>query len=287
MQDSTTQVMTSRPLSLATWVWQTKEVIGDSEQREAVLAFAKASGVSKVYAQLSSSFEEGQEIQQLAAFLQACQAQGLAIEWTAGQPEWALPDNFEDALKAIQIAQRVNSQLAAQGLPGVPAILFDVEPYLLDQWESDQTTLVSNFAELISTLKSAAAAANLEVWWTVPFWLSDLSTQGIGLDAYVLQNSDGIVIMGYRDSPEAVGEVVNHWIDVATPLNRPIVVAIETQCIEPGYTSFCGQTPQDFRKAIDDLWSRLSSKEVIRAIAVHDLDAWRSLMKDTVSTVEE
>jgi hypothetical protein len=171
-------------------------------------------------------------------------------------------------------AQRVAQRLTAAGAIAPRALLFDIEPYLLPAWKIDRAPVLAEFQQLTAALHDRCARARLELWLTLPYWflgeLHDPSRQW-------LQNADGLVIMAYRNSADAVERAAREVLQETASAPRPLIIAIETKCIEPSYVSFCGRAPADFAGVVDDLRARFAGVSMIRGLAIHEYRAWRAL----------
>lgn len=260
-------------MAIATWSWR-PESIEDADERSALLAFAKQQGVSSVYVQLARGYERSEELAPLIAFARAAASEGLQLVWVAGQPEWALSSGHESALAAVTRAQRVGQQLTAAGVSAPRAMLFDIEPYLLPAWKIDQAPVLADFEQLTAALHDASARAGMELWLTLPFWfLSKTPADG----RQWLQNADGLVIMAYRNSADAVERAAREVLAETASAPRPLIIAIETKCVEPAYVSFCGRPPGEFVRVVDELRARFAGVSLIRGLAIHEYRAWREL----------
>jgi len=257
---------------LATWVWTSRTVLDDRE-RAALLSFARERAVDTVYVQLSPVYEaEGWPA--LLEMIRAAGRHQLRVFWVDGAPDWVSSAGQERALAALARAARLNRALEAAGVARVAGVLCDVEPYLLEAWKNDRARVLADFELLSERLQRASQAASLELWWTLPFWFAEHAGPKAQL---LVQRSDGVVIMAYRNRPEQVVRAARSWLRLAEPLARPVVVAVETQCIEPSYISFCGTNGLQLSAALADIRRELGTSPAFAGLAVHQYSSWRQL----------
>lgn len=263
----------SRELKLATWVWSAEPVL-DHRARGDMLQFLARQRANTLYVQLSPRYER-EAFGALTELMRAAQRESVQVRWVDGAPEWALPGQHGGALAAISRAHRLNQRLVAAGLPRVGAVLFDVEPYMHRDWGHARARVLAGFDALAERTRAASRAADLELWWTLPFWfLERASAQSRNL----MRQSDGIVVMAYRDRAEQVARVSRAWLSAAEAGGKPIVIAIETGCIQPNYISFCGASPQTLAAALGEIRTELGSSPAFVGVAVHQYASWQALM---------
>ncbi|HZU83568.1 MAG TPA: hypothetical protein VE987_11650 [Polyangiaceae bacterium] len=260
----------------ATWVWDADTALSP-ERRERLLGFARAWSVDTLFVQESPRFERGDGADAFASLVQAAAAQATAVVLVGGDPAWALPAHRGDALAAIERAVRINARLEARKLPRVRRVLFDVEPYLLSEWRRDAGAVVGDYVALLDAIRRASRAAGLEAWQTIPFWFARRDFAGGPLDRAVLERSDGVVVMAYRRDPAAVASAATPVLSDAADLAKPVVVAVETTCVEPTYVTFCGVSAAVLNGALARLEATLGRLSSFSGLAVHQFASWRTL----------
>ena len=264
------------PGRLGTWVWD-EATVRSSDARRDLLAFARGKRVDVLFVHAAAAYDHDPGFAALAALVEAASAQGLSITLVGGDPSWALPSHHADALAFIERARRLQARLAARGLALSGRVLFDVEPYLLPEWRSALDTTVAAYVELLRALQKAGRAASLDVWQTVPFWFPKHALAGRPLDQIVLEQSAGVVLMAYRNHAADVRALAAPLLARAEKLARPVVVAIETMCIEPPQVTFCGQSTAEVAGALDDIGLALRASSAFAGLAVHNYASWTKL----------
>jgi hypothetical protein len=260
----------------ATWVWDEATVLG-AAARDDLLAFARAKGIGALFVQEAAGYEQGAGFEALAALVQAAARQGASVTLVGGDPSWALAAHHGDALQFVTRAQRIEARLAARGLPRSGRVLFDVEPYLLPEWRTAAEASRLAYAELLRLVADAGRAAGLGVWHTIPFWFPTIDAGGRPLDEVVLGQSSGIVVMAYRDRPSDVEALAGPFLARAARQGKPVIVAVETMCIDPPHVTFCGQTATAFHAALEQIALGLRGSTAFAGLAVHKYASWAAL----------
>jgi hypothetical protein len=261
---------------VATWVWDAATVL-EPERRRALLSFAAAKGVRTLFVHASKTYLDDAGFDSLAGLVAAAQAAGLSIVLTGGDPAWSAAQGHSEALAFLARVAELEARLAARGLAHSRRVLFDVEPYLLPGWKAEPEQATAEYAALLQALHEAARTAGLEIWHTIPFWFATTPARERRLDRVTLELSDGVVVMAYRDRATDVVAAAEPTLAAAAELEKPVIVAVETQCVEPGYVTFCGKPPQALGDALREVRSRFAGAPAFAGLAVHHLASWQKL----------
>jgi hypothetical protein len=266
----------ARTFTLSSWCWES-EFVQDERVRQADLAFAKAHAIDSMYIQLSSDYEEATQFEGLATLARSGQNQGLSLRWVEGRPEWALPENHAQALAAIDHAGQINLQLMAAGRTPIQAIVYDVEPWVLPEWEESPAALIAGYLAMVERLHDAAARAGLALWVALPFWFETEVANNAPDEPSVLERVDGVLVMAYRDNAEDIERAARPMVEHAQALHVPVIVGVETKCVSPSFISFCGSTGRTLGEALSGLRTRFERDRAVLGFAVHELSSWRAL----------
>jgi hypothetical protein len=261
---------------VGTWVWDAATVLAADARRD-LLAFARNEGIDTLFVHASAPFDQDAGFEALAALVSAASHQGVSITLVGGDPSWTLPLHRPHAVAVVARVGRIEVARAARRLPTSGRVLFDVEPYLLPEWRSAHDRTVAAYVDLLRTVRGAASAASLEVWHTIPFWFPEQSLAGEPLDQLVLDQSAGVVLMAYRNREADVRGLSAPLLAQAAKRHRPVIVAVETMCIEPPRVTFCGQTTAELASALDHLAVALRGSPAFAGLAVHHYASWRTL----------
>lgn len=264
------------PGRLATWVWD-EATVQDAVARRGLLDFARQRGIGTLFVQAAPGYDAGPGFAALAALVDGAANLGTSIVLVGGDPAWSLPDHRDQALAFVRRAAELEARLAAAGLPRAGRVLFDVEPYLLPEWRTAREQTAASYVELVRAVRAAGRAASLEVWQTIPFWFPEVESAGQPLTRLVLDESAGVVVMAYRNRADDVRALAGPILDEGARRGRPVIVAVETMCVDPPRVTFCGQTGHELRAALDVLVQAFRPAPAFAGLAVHKYASWATL----------
>lgn len=238
---------TYRPAAI--WEWQ-EDVITDLTAQSAFFAFAGTHGIDSVYIECESAIQNDQPA--LVSFLEAAAQHGLTTELLFGDAEWVLPGaGYPYQGYAVSLVSVYTAQLLSRMTSGKPvAVHYDVEPYSLKQWKTEQNTIALDYISLATQLKAAAQALGLKLSVDVPYWYSTIPVTADGtttpMNQLVLDIVDRYVIMDYWDTPARIERQAATDLTYANGIaGKEVVVGVLTTCGQvPQNTSFCNTTAQ-------------------------------------------
>ncbi len=264
------------PGHLGTWIWDQATVTSDQGRRD-LFSFVRRKGIDLLFVHATAASETAPGFAALAALAGDASRNGVAIMLVAGDPVWSQPAHQADAVAAIGRAARLDARLAARGLPRNGRILFDVEPYLLPAWRVSPTRAAADFDRSLRAWCAAAHEAGLQVWNTIPFWYREIIVGDQPLEDRVLTASDGVVVMAYRNRSDEVQALASPVLERSARRGRPVLVAVETTCVDPPRVSFCGRSAGEFAQVLDRLASGMRLSPAFAGLAVHSYPGWARL----------
>lgn len=244
-------ILAAAPLSAAQkyipsaiWEWQ-EDVITDPSDQAAFFSFAATHGINRVYIECESAIQNNQPA--LIVFLEAAAHNGLTTELLFGDADWVLPGSgYPYQGYAVSLVSVYTAQLLSQMTTGKPAAVhFDVEPYSLKQWHTEQNTIALDYISLVTQLESAAQPLGLTLSVDVPYWYSTIPvTQGsvtTPMNQLVINIVDTYVIMDYWDTASRIERQATTDTTYANSIpGKQVVIGVLTTCDQnPADTSFC------------------------------------------------
>lgn len=237
----------SHPLSRATWVWNTDEILASRMERNALLAHLADQGMNLVYLNLPYKFgafvldEAG-----MAELITLLNQKGIRTEVLFGDKELALPRNHAFVKNAIKDVIAYNSRVAAPAR--FLGVHLDIEPYLLHGFNGRrQSEFLNNYVLILSEAAGLARSAKLEFGVDIPPWFDlfnelsgDLLTATLDGKAkpiyeHVIDICDQVTLMDYRTSASGVNGTVSLAVGelaYAAKCGKKIYVGLETGPIE-------------------------------------------------------
>jgi hypothetical protein len=233
--------------SAGIWEWE-ENVITDPTVQNAFFAFAGTHGINSVYIECESAIQNNQPA--LIGFLEAAANHGLTTELLFGDAQWVLPGSgYPYQGYAVSLVSTYAAQLLSQMTTGKPvAVHYDVEPYSLKKWKTEQNTIALDYISLVTQLEAAAQPLGLKLSVDVPYWYSTIPvTQGgvtTPMNQLVLNIVDRYVIMDYWDTTPRIERQATTDLTYANSIaGKQVVIGVLTTCNQvPQNTSFCNTT---------------------------------------------
>lgn len=176
-------------------------VTGTLGEREKMLSFAKANNITDIYLSGGRYFEYPSKQPALTEFITlAKNTYGMNTTLVLGAYDWALLANHP---KAIDITTKAVAYIKTLTIKPV-ALQYDVEPHAIDGWNSNLQSYSNQYLDMISKIMAVTKPAGINTQFTTSnFYGGKMVTRaGVSkpLSQYVIDASDSIVIMNYRDN---------------------------------------------------------------------------------------
>lgn len=147
--------------------------------------------------------------EQISVFVESAMEAGITVYYLTGDASWGLDPDGERLCEAVKEAVAYNRRIKRKFLarreadgktwdtiPQLAGIVFDVEPYTLEEWDWNPEKVMEGF---VSGMKEAYALAQdygLEVIVCIP-WHYDSKGQQKGLEELIKEGCDSIAVMNY------------------------------------------------------------------------------------------
>lgn len=244
----------------AMWLW-------DQSSPSDVVAWSNKHNVKEIFAMVPGNLAGSGSLPRLQELKTRCDRAGIKLAALNGDPGWT----FDHATALAW-------QRGAMGTNLFYRSHVDVEPYLLNEWLTDQVTTVQAFLALLALLRTDDARP-LEV--DVPFWYGTIPVGGSNLADEVLARVDAVTTMSYRDT--ATG--TNSMLDVGTDMlvrgraaGKPVRLGAETlatpDCVN---CTFYEEGQAKLESALTTVEGLAKSFTSFNGIAVHHYLSWTQL----------
>ncbi|MGG1660839.1 hypothetical protein [Brevibacillus sp. NRS-1366] len=260
----------------ATWIWHTTLIASEPDQ---IISFSKEQGVNLLYLRIDISRKPAY----YQAFLKKANEAGIKIHALSGSPAWGLVENRSRIMALVDWVIAYN-QAAANG-EKFSGIHFDIEPYLLPEWKTDQASVVSQWKENVAAYTERVKQyPALEIGCDIPFWLDKIylpDDSSTALSKWLISKHDHVTIMSYRDrveGPNSISSLVTEEIGWADELGKKIVLAVETkESSEGNYISFYEEGKAYMDQMLSRLSELMSSHPSFAGTAIHSYEHWTVL----------
>lgn len=116
----------------------------------------------------------------------------------AGEPEWAYEDHYEGMKKVLDNAKSLNKKLEKEDTAGIKGIVYDIEPYVLKDWDEKADILLDGLcSNLINISKEKE---DLEILICIPYYYDSKGYED-ELNK-LIECTDGIMVMNYYKGSE-------------------------------------------------------------------------------------
>lgn len=187
----------------AAWAWQDSAWRNDAQH---LFARAAAYGVKVLFITVPTREDKVLHGAELARFIALARRRDVTVWAVAGDPAMVRPDQHHATITRMRAYAAYNAGVPREArLAGVQ---FDIEPYLLPDYEQASADWDLRYVQLTRALRKAAPQLPLEM--VVPFWWSGKPAM---LDA-LAPHVDALCVMDYRTDPAqviALAQPLLHW----------------------------------------------------------------------------
>lgn len=257
-----------------TWIWETPDIV---TLREPILNFAKEQGVTHIYLYVDRKRVTPKDY---SSFIQAAADQGMRVEALGGEPTWGLKENRRQLEEFIEWVASYNNNVSED--ERFTGIHLDVEPYLLPEWNTEQTRVIE---EWLSNMDFAAYESkrlgDIDLSADVPFWVHDIEVPGydnLRVSTWMLKRFDTLVLMNYRDAADGHDGIVSNalpMLDEASSSGKAVVVGVETAPSREGNkTTFYEEGNEIMERELKEARDRLEAYDGFKGFAIHGFPHW-------------
>ncbi len=160
----------------------------------------------------------------LKSFLENAHNRGLEVHFLSGFSAWALPGHPAGYAFIDSVLNFNNQNPPEQRFDGIH---YDVEPYTLPQWYSQE--LWDSYLALLNYGRDSArnSGQNIPFGGAVPHWYN--SSPGIAAMKQVIDAMDYIAIMDYNDQMANIVSFARDEIDYAGETGKDVYIGVEVQ----------------------------------------------------------
>ena len=133
-------------------------------------------------------------------YLKRRKESGQDVYYLAGDSRWAIQKDAEAMLQAVETVGKWNKEVSTEG--GFSGIVWDVEPYLLERWDTDPVTVMAQFVQNAAKAYEAAKEQNLLVILCIPNFYDSMGMEQ-SLEKLIRSGCDAVAVMNYDKTDEA------------------------------------------------------------------------------------
>lgn len=253
----------------ALFSWKSQEVL---EGRTELFNTMEKLNINTLYQHFSSKLK----LSDIEIFLADAKNKNIAVSLMDGNAKWALEKNGEHMVGTVDRVIEINRNLDKN--IGIKSILFDVEPYLLDEWNKNNSeNIMNNFVKGMAITYNKAKANNIEIILCIPYYYD---TKGFSkqLEELIKTGCDSVAIMNYYKSREA--DHIKLEVELAHKYGKSVINIYELQA--PGKHSlvekntYYNQGILAVEKSFSNIQREFYGKDV--SIAFHEYRALKEVL---------
>ncbi|NQX62880.1 copper amine oxidase N-terminal domain-containing protein [Paenibacillus qinlingensis] len=262
----------------STWIWDSKLIETDGDS---ILAFAAKQKLTAIYLRYVKTYPS-QDVYR--NFIRRANDQGIKVEALAGQSDWIYDNNH------IYIGQWMAAVTQYNASVGAPerfqGFHFDIEPYTLGMWKTNQTWVLGQWMATIRFIESQVKSTDrsMKLAFDIPFWINTINVPGssYSFSAWLLEKADSVVIMAYRNTALGSNGIIARAKSIileAATLKKQAVIAVDTlPSKEADYTTFYKSNSSLMESELKQVKESLSPYPSYIGIAIHDYVRWIELL---------
>ena len=258
------------------WWWRGEDAANPAVAAKRMNFLAK-NGVSEIYfcVDLKKYYKETR------SFVKAAGEKGMRVALLAGDVSWIRPGNrgFAETLLAYRSYQR-----HAAPDEKFYALHLDVEPHQDPKLQDARKWQL--YADFVLRAAADVHAAGEKIEWDIPFWLDNIkvaygeSAESPLLDV-LMECSDCVALMSYRDTADAMLDVSKTEIALAKTRNVRVVLGAETgETGEGSVVTYFEEGAAKMNAELAKVTAALDAAKVPAGagIAIHHLAGWENLV---------
>lgn len=262
----------------STWIWDSKLIETDGDR---ILQFAANQKLTAIYLRYEKTYP-GQDVYR--NFIRRANDLGIKVEALAGQSDWIYDNNHIYIQQWMATVTQYNASVGAT--ERFQGFHFDIEPYTLDMWKTNQTWVLEQWMATIRFIESQVKSTDrsMKLAFDIPFWINSLTVPGssYSFSAWLMEKADSVVIMAYRNKALGGNGIIARAKAIvleAATLKKQAVIAVDTlPSMEADYTTFYKSNSSLMESELKQVKESLSPYPSYIGIAVHDYVRWIELL---------
>jgi hypothetical protein len=287
---------------IGVWVWTPVDQMTGAEMQQTVNE-AAANGFNAIYltvddyldiVALPDGPDKEQELSQynqsLENLITLGAQKGISVDAESGWRDWAEAGNTTNAIRIMTFVTAFNESHAEK----FRGIQYDIEPYLLPEYQTDQSGILTDYVTLIESVVDQDETDELPLTiivpdfytatqqWTPEITINDTTDYTYNQIVRLLNTLPGsrIIVMAYRNSPSGPNGSIAlsiPEIQYADSSHVKVLIAQETGPVTPSYVTFSGLSRNDLFAAIAVIDQSFESDTSFGGVAIDYLNPFLSL----------
>lgn len=259
----------------ALWVWK-PESFASSGELESLLAFAGKKRIGTLFLSAGTNLLQ-REPQLYRHLLSRAHAQGITVHALHGEPEWLSPDRRSGAVAFLEALRQYDR--GSRPEERFDAIHLDVEPQSLPEWKAGKHgALAAQYLEFLDWIRHQAQPLALPLAVDVPVSFNRIAVGGRPLIAAILDRTDQMAVMAYKDSAGKVMEASREGMGWADAAGKKVWVGVSADPAHLPANSPGGPAESDLEAIAASVEAAFQGHSCFLGVAVHDYARYRRLV---------
>lgn len=289
------------PKEKGSWLWTPTMYLTNDYVSEIVLG-AKEKGINTIYLSIDSYLdifviEESQtkinrELDfknKIENFIKIANENDIEVDALAGWKNWAEEGNLYKPYAVVNFVKDFNEESSYK----FRGFQYDVEPYLLERFETEQSDVLRNFTELIHKTENFFKDTDIRFAVVIPDFYDkkDEVTEKFyynGLSEYIIphlinildeRKGNSVIVMSYRnfaDGEDGSIEVSKNEMKTfkRKAKNTKLIIAQETGDFPPPYITFHSKSRSHLYTEIEKIEAEFAKNRNYGGIAIHYINSY-------------
>lgn len=274
------------------WVWLKEDEINSSDGREAIVDVAVKDSIDVVYLHTGSDFLDNQS--NYKKFITLASENDIEVYALGGSKHWAEEEHHDDALSRVNNIIEYNKSVTQD--EKFDGIHFDIEPYLLDQWDtSEKDTLINEYLNGLEKIQNRLDQESqpLPFIEAIPFWFDKEEHKIIynGEEKFLHNHvlnivNEGVAIMAYRHNATKPGSndsiigLSKQEVDDSEKAGKKAIIGVETKDLGTDKLSFYEESKQDMDIELEEVDQNFNENNGYGGLAIHSYYYYKDKIHD-------
>ncbi|MCX8650714.1 hypothetical protein J3U21_10395 [Gilliamella sp. B2776] len=223
------EIITKKLINLGMWNWETRTWDTSPEQ---FINQIRAKGINQIYLQLAIENENIKYKEQLNQLLDIAYENQIKIIAVEGSPDMVIDSGLRNAIERNKIIKQFCSM--REDKPCLAGIQYDIEPYVLDDYNQDPDYIWKLWHNAIKML-SQSWGDKIEI--VIPFWLLYIDN-GEQIVQSIQSYISRYTIMAYRTDYTQIYNISAKWLIWGDENEQKIMIALENSLLDDGVENF-------------------------------------------------
>lgn len=239
------------------------------EQTEDTMKLLETNSINRLYQYVSSKTQ----VEAWESLFTTAKKKNISVYALAGDSAWSLDVDARRIKQEIDMIYQLDQKISTGSFQG---IMFDVEPYLLEEWDSGKYEVMESYMHVMKVAYTYAKRYGYEVVLCIPYFLDEDFEEELDM---LIPYCDEFVVMNYRKTKE--WEQIETEVALSKKYEKPITILYELQ---PSGTHGLKEENTYYHDGIDKVkesYAKLTKQAsgADMTYAYHDIDHLIELLK--------